>query len=1024
MIKFSTLAFSFNALFALNVFAQTNPVTPVAPPKSIKELVAQIDAAKPRTERIAELNAILAETAPAGANVRAQIIFLRRQARAAEELGQTGRELTLLRRNFELARGTPDAARVLGDLAFKERLYGDFTASMALVDESIKIAPNVAYLIGSYGAIAVDRAATGDLPGAEAAMSRADHAHSEAMFTLTRGIPAFRHLWRGNLECLRGQYLAARGRWIEAGVAYGKAVESAIEDTKIGVRRFEFMGIDGPPADIGHVLRDNCELAWAESLVFQRRHVAAEVLLRDQIQRVMARVGRDSTQVAGALGALGGIYLHQSRFTDAEALLAESIRIYERIGAEDSSFLVARMRKLYAGVLFTRGAYAEAVAQVERWKGDAAGNPGLGVPYIIALLRSGKAERGLGIAAAYAPLSEARYGKAHLYSGQAIGVQAMALRASGKKPEALTQFRNAVRVMADARARSGGDEGDALNKQIFGAILEDYLSLLSEMQGPEFAAQFPAPAAAEGFSVADLLRAGSVQRALAASAARASTDKALADTVRREQELGEEANTLTRTLPNLLAAPPEKQLTQVIAAMRARIAAIETEQSKLAKEIEQRFPAYANLIAPKAPSLAEAQAALREGEALLSVFIGETRTFVWAVPKSGAPVFHAAATGKREIEALAAKVRRTVDPFSHGLPDVPPFALDEAHEIYRLVVAPVAPGLSGAKQVIVAANGALAALPFSLLPTAKSDARADQGDIFSAYRTVPWMARRHAISQVPSVNALVTLRALPARADKTASFAGVGDPVFSRAQMTDTAQSATGVAVRGGPRIALRSAGRLDQFDSAELARLERLPDTSEEIRSIAAIFGAGSDVMLRAQANEKDIKARDWRNRRVVMFATHGLVPGELNGLDQPALALTSPEIAGGDGDGLLTVEEILNLKLDADWVVLSACNTASGSEAGAEALSGLGRAFFFAGTRALLASNWPVETVSARLITTGIFQRQVKDAALSKSEVLQATLLDLIDNGAAKDAAGKVQYAYAHPLFWAPFALVGDGR
>ncbi len=181
--------------------------------------------------------------------------------------------------------------------------------------------------------------------------------------------------------------------------------------------------------------------------------------------------------------------------------------------------------------------------------------------------------------------------------------------------------------------------------------------------------------------------------------------------------------------------------------------------------------------------------------------------------------------------------------------------------------------------------------------------------------------------------------------------------------------------------------------------------------------------MYLGAQANEKNVKTLDLANRKVVAFATHGLVPGDLNGLEQPALALSAPDVANVDGDGLLTMDEILALKLNADWVVLSACNTASGEGAGAEAVSGLGRAFFYAGARALLVSNWPVESVSARVLTTDLFRRQSEDPNLTRAEALRQTELGMIDTGGNRDASGKLNFSYAHPLFWAPFSLVGDG-
>lgn len=152
----------------------------------------------------------------------------------------------------------------------------------------------------------------------------------------------------------------------------------------------------------------------------------------------------------------------------------------------------------------------------------------------------------------------------------------------------------------------------------------------------------------------------------------------------------------------------------------------------------------------------------------------------------------------------------------------------------------------------------------------------------------------------------------------------------------------------------------------------------------------------------------------------------GALDGLDQPALALASPAAAGPDGgDGLLTMGEILGLKLDADWVVLSACNTAAAGGAGAEAVSGLGRAFFYAGARALLVSHWPVETTSAKALTTGLFRRQAAEPSLSRAEALRRTMAELIEKGTLVDPeTGRAVAAYAHPLFWAPFTIVGDGR
>ena len=130
---------------------------------------------------------------------------------------------------------------------------------------------------------------------------------------------------------------------------------------------------------------------------------------------------------------------------------------------------------------------------------------------------------------------------------------------------------------------------------------------------------------------------------------------------------------------------------------------------------------------------------------------------------------------------------------------------------------------------------------------------------------------------------------------------------------------------------------------------------------------------------------------------------------------------MTGEKEDGLLTLAEILELKLRADWVVLSACNTASADGQASEAVSGLGRAFFFAGAKALLVSHWPVETISARLLTTEIFRRQSANSNLSRSQAARQASLAVMEQ-TAKPERGQ-SYSYAHPMFWAPFVVVGDG-
>ena len=139
-----------------------------------------------------------------------------------------------------------------------------------------------------------------------------------------------------------------------------------------------------------------------------------------------------------------------------------------------------------------------------------------------------------------------------------------------------------------------------------------------------------------------------------------------------------------------------------------------------------------------------------------------------------------------------------------------------------------------------------------------------------------------------------------------------------------------------------RSAPATRRGSSASVADLAPLPNTEEEIRSIAQILNANfeRDVFLGTRASETTVKSTDLSNRKVLVFATHGLLPGDLNGLEEPALALTPSISCGQKEDGLLTMGEILGLQLNADWVVLSACNTGAADGKGVETVSGLGRA------------------------------------------------------------------------------------
>jgi CHAT domain-containing protein len=237
-------------------------------------------------------------------------------------------------------------------------------------------------------------------------------------------------------------------------------------------------------------------------------------------------------------------------------------------------------------------------------------------------------------------------------------------------------------------------------------------------------------------------------------------------------------------------------------------------------------------------------------------------------------------------------------------------------------------------------------------------------------------------------------------------FFGIGDPVLVGPQSVDPQK-------RGSAKASVQPAVlyRNGLADTRALRELMPLPETAAELEAVAKTLRAPRDaISLREAATESRVKAVPLQEYKVVHFATHGLVAGDLDGINEPALVLTPPPVPSEADDGLLTSSEIATLKMDADWVVLSACNTAAGDKVGADALSGLARAFFFAGARALMVSHWSVYSQAAVQLTTRTFANLATNPRLGRAEAFRRAMLTVIDEGKP-------------PSYWAPFVVVGEG-
>ena len=442
--------------------------------------------------------------------------------------------------------------------------------------------------------------------------------------------------------------------------------------------------------------------------------------------------------------------------------------------------------------------------------------------------------------------------------------------------------------------------------------------------------------------------------------------------------------------------------------LRKQQSALEAEMTQIDDRLRDEAPEYFALIRPEPLDLAAAQRLLAPDEAAVLVVPTKFGTHVMAVTRDGLS-WHRSAMVNDDIAEAVRRLRRDLTrPASHWNLS---FDRQAAYRLYSELIAPVAKVLRGKSHVFIAADGSLASLPFAVLVT-----RAPSGDDSdpAALKSTAWFNDNHALVQIPSLQSLHFLRNFASRKVGSTGFQGFGDPVLEGVQLDDrlgssreiTAASVVGRATRDGRAVA----------DVSRLRQLAPLPGTAIELERLRQALGAPpSSVKLRNAATESAVKSANLSRTGIIAFATHGLVAGEIKGLAEPGLVFTPPAEGTATDDGLLTASEITTLKLDADWVILSACNTAAGDAKGASGLSGLARAFFYAGAQSLLASHWPIRDDVAAELTVDVVTRQRRNQMLTKAQALQATM-QAIRNSSTDDTR-------AHPGAWAPFALIGEG-
>lgn len=561
-------------------------------------------------------------------------------------------------------------------------------------------------------------------------------------------------------------------------------------------------------------------------------------------------------------------------------------------------------------------------------------------------------------------------------------------------------------------------------------------------------------------------RSGGAGGAIAAAMARAQAAPDVAALARRRDGLLAEVRRLDDAFlaaSSDTAADPAGRAAR-LAELRATAETARRELAAADAEIAERFPAYAELSQALPLEVDDLVQLLAPDEVLVTVVPFDAQGFFFAYGRDGGrfapltdsagvaemgrllrcsaaygldPACAAVMASPADAAPAAAVDARGATPLgASAAPSRAVFDLDLAHALYQRLFPEEMRDFLRGRKLIVAPAPELVGLPWHLLVTEPPPAgwNAPGTDRVEAYREAGWLFRRHpSVTVLPTVAALRALRsAAPERDSADRAFLGIGDPVIGRDAAerdappmrcaTDLHQVALARSAVEAPAAVFagdRDAAGFALADPARVRALSRLPDTRCELLSVAASLGEDDAALLLGRdASEARIRALDRAGAlaryRVLHFATHGLLGGEL-GLGEPGLVLTPPGQASAEDDGILSAGEIAALTLAADWVVLSACNTAAGSEADAEALSGLARSFFYAGARSLLVSSWPVYSPAAVELTTRAFAAMAADPALDRGGALTLAMRDTL--------AGATSEFTAHPAYWAPFLLVGEG-
>jgi len=565
--------------------------------------------------------------------------------------------------------------------------------------------------------------------------------------------------------------------------------------------------------------------------------------------------------------------------------------------------------------------------------------------------------------------------------------------------QALPYLQHALTIVEKQRAAIQATEARALllarHASIFPTLVQAYLAL----NQPSHA-----------FSALERLRARSLSELLAER--HLTLSEFSRELAQEQQELDQQQAQAYSALAQLSLSDQEQ-----IGQLQAQLLALERRQQELTARIRAASPGYAALHYPKPLDARACQNALEAGTLLMSFLIGEEGCYLFSVTKKELSC-HALPIGQKALQEKVQAFREALDVYS--LENTLSDAIEQGHQLYQVLPSPAQEAIHKARRLLVCADGPLHLLPFAALVvnTGKNPLFLGQlKPLHTTFSMTVYSQTRQALkdkTQQPTRPALVarekTRKAFDKITEKTTAawqqgwkVLALGDPVYAP----------------GGRMPALSGArsARKKRVDNAELAglrsrglSLEPLPHTRDEVQAIATLFGEQATIRTGEEAT-KTAAIKESEQADVIHFACHGFLDA-LMPLSS-GLILSQPEAMGKKAseadNGLLQAWEIFKLRLHADLVVLSACQTGLGAEIRGEGLIGLTRAFTYAGAKSVLVSLWEINDASTAEFMKAFYQalREGK----SKDKALQQAIKKLSRQG-----------KWRHPFFWSGFSLVGD--